>query len=139
MNQFDIKQLTNGYTGNGTVPSGTGGSWSFLDHLKENKGMYLGNEEQAGILPVGIQALGGLAGAYTGIKQLGLQKDQFNLQKQYAATNLANQAKTVNLQLEDKYRRMLDNAQGNSTVDANSLGTLDQYLAKHGVSGKVGG
>ena len=44
----------------------------------------------------GVQALSGLASAYTGYKGLGLAEDQFEFQKDLANTNLANQASLVN-------------------------------------------
>lgn len=44
----------------------------------------------------GLQALSGLANAYTGFKNFQLAQDAFNYQKAYANRNLANQAKIIN-------------------------------------------
>jgi len=44
----------------------------------------------------GVQALSGLASAYTGYKGLGLAEDQFKFQKDLAQTNLENQAALIN-------------------------------------------
>lgn len=44
----------------------------------------------------GIQALSGLASAYTGLKGLGLAKDQFAFTKDSANRDVANQAKLIN-------------------------------------------
>lgn len=53
----------------------------------------------AGNLKTGAQvvgALSGLAGAYTGLKSLGLAKKQFGFQKAAANRDIANQAKLIN-------------------------------------------
>lgn len=42
------------------------------------------------------QGLGGLMGAYTGWKNLGLAKDQFNFEKAATNRNLANQGQMIN-------------------------------------------
>lgn len=69
---------------------------------------YLGRFEQKfGSLKnygAAAQGVGALANAYTGFKNYGLAKDQFKLQKQYAAVNLANQAKLTNFAIESKIK-----------------------------------
>ena len=45
-----------------------------------------------------VNALSGLADAYTGLKSLGLAKKEFNFNKNLALTNLANQADLINEQ-----------------------------------------
>ena len=56
---------------------------------------------QGGYLQTGAQvvnALSGLAGAYTGIENLGLAKDKFAYEKGLSNVNLANQADLINQQ-----------------------------------------
>jgi len=69
---------------------------------------YLGRFEQKfGSLKnygAAAQGIGALANAYTGFKNYGLAKDQFRLQKQYAAVNLANQSKLTNFAIESKIK-----------------------------------
>ena len=57
-----------------------------------------------GVLIPGLNALSGLAGAYTGLQQYGLQKEAFDLTKDLTKTNLFNQAQVTNSQIEDKAR-----------------------------------
>ena len=54
------------------------------------------NTNTLGAVTGGLQALGGLASAYTGYKNYQMAKDQFGFQKGLANRNLANQAKTIN-------------------------------------------
>lgn len=53
---------------------------------------------------LGLQGLSSLAGLYTGFKSLGLAKDQFNFQKDFANTNLNNSIQSFNNGLEDRLR-----------------------------------
>lgn len=53
---------------------------------------------------LGLQGLGTLTGLYTGLKSLGMAKDQFNFQKEIANTNLNNSMSTFNNSLEDRLR-----------------------------------
>lgn len=46
------------------------------------------------------QGLGSLAGAYTGLKGLGMASDKFNFEKGLASTNLANSAKLTNSEID---------------------------------------
>ena len=57
-----------------------------------------------GVLIPGLNALGNLATAYTGLQQLNLNKDAFNFNKALTRTNLANQAKVTNAAIEDRAR-----------------------------------
>lgn len=50
----------------------------------------------------GIQGIGQLGSLYLGIKQLGLAKDSFKLQKDAYKTNLANQTSSYNTQVTDR-------------------------------------
>lgn len=49
-----------------------------------------------------LGGISGLANAFTGFKQLGLAKKQFNWQKDAFNTNLLNQANLINRELERK-------------------------------------
>ncbi len=57
-----------------------------------------------GIIPVGIGALSGLAGAYLGWQQFNLSKDQMAQSKKIFNLNFGAQAQSVNTQLEDRQR-----------------------------------
>lgn len=80
----------------------------------------------------GLNALSGITQAYTGLQQLSLARDSFAFNRDLATTNLSNQARTVNTQLEDRQVRRLD-AQGRD------YSSLSSYLQKSRVSGTVGG
>lgn len=73
----------------------------------------------------------GLLNGFMGMKQLNLAKDMFRQQQAYAATDLANQAKTVNERLETRQaRRVRENP--NATP-------VNEFMSKYAVSGKAGG
>lgn len=73
----------------------------------------------------------GLLQGFMGLKQLKLAKDMFRQQSEYAATDLANQAKTVNERLESRQaRRVRENA---------SSTPVNEFMSKYAVSGKAGG
>lgn len=74
-------------------------------------------------------ALAGLYGAYNAHKQLGLAKDQLNFNKEQYYTNLNNQRKMVNSQLEDRQRRRVAQAKDGGT----STTSVGEYMAKYGV------
>ena len=80
----------------------------------------------------GFNALTGGIQAYTGIKQLGLAEDSFKFNKGVTETNLANQAQSVNTQLEDRQRSRIANNPG-------AYQSLSTYMDSNRVSGKVGG
>lgn len=79
----------------------------------------------------GFNALAGGVNAYTGLKQLGLAEDTFKFNKEAFSTNLANQAKTINSQLEDRQRGRIANNPG-------AYESLATYMDKNRVSGRVG-
>lgn len=54
------------------------------------------------LFSAGIQGLSQLGNIYLGIKQLGLAKDSFNLQKRAFETNLANSTSSYNTQMRDR-------------------------------------
>lgn len=84
-------------------------------------------------LQTGFGAAGSIMGAYNGYQQVGLAKDQFNMNKQYAATNLQNQANLINEQLRNKQWNRLQ-SQG---IENPSEEALNAYVAQHGAKGKV--
>lgn len=73
---------------------GAPGGWFGIDGLGKN----------LGTMQLGIGALGGLANIWQGFQQNKLAKASFNHQKGLLDTNLANQIKSFNLQLDDKLR-----------------------------------
>lgn len=77
-----------------------------------------------------MQGVGAGVQAFTGMKQLGLAKKQFQWGKDVFNTNLFNQATTVNAQLADRQAR-----RQHFNPDAMSP---DAYLAKHGVASSMG-
>lgn len=74
-------------------------------------------------------ALMGLYGAYNAHKQLGLAKDTLNFNKDQYYTNLNNQRKMVNSQLEDRQRRRVAQAKDGGTTTI----SVGDYMAKYGV------
>ena len=101
---FDMSRLAalGGYTGGGTpqVPSQFGytpwgrgpGEARGLNYFGANMPLF----------SAGIQGLSQLGNIYLGIKQLGLAKDSFNLQKRAFETNLANSTSAYNTQMRDR-------------------------------------
>ena len=81
----------------GGTPSGVASDSSQMGDNNAGAGGGFGfNTGTLGALSVGLQAIGGLASAYTGYKNYQMAKDQFGFQKGLANRNLANQAKTIN-------------------------------------------
>jgi hypothetical protein len=96
----------------GAAKTGMGGMWSKMGGLEG-----LGNA--AGIV-------GDLGGVYTALKGLGLAKDQLNFNKSSYNTNLANQTKTYNTELEGRTQAQYftegkTTAQADAYVKKNSL------------------
>jgi hypothetical protein len=95
--------------------------------LLSREGMF---GESGWAMPAAQIGAGALQG-FLGLKQMKLARDMFNQQSAYAATDLANQAKTVNESLESRQaRRVRENAASTSVSD---------FMSKYAVSGKVGG
>lgn len=65
----------------------------------KNKLQLLGKD---GVLIPGLNSLAGLTEAYTGLEQLKLYKDAFNLTEDLTKTNLYNQAQLTNAQIADR-------------------------------------
>lgn len=87
-----------------------------------------GGKSNLGWLTGGAQAITGLAGAYTGLKQLGLAEDSFDFQKQAFNTNLENQARLTNEQLRREQA-------GRNARNPNEVVDLDAYMKQYGVQG----
>ena len=106
------------------------GDLSFLDGM-------LGNKDFNGW---GVPALQGILGgvsAFTGLQNLGLAKDQFNFTKNFANTNLANQAQTTNTLMRDKATARYIDAGGANNPN-NPYAAPDAYMAQNQVKGKIG-
>jgi len=85
----------------------------------------------------GLSALNGLLSAYTGIKGLGLAKDQFNYQKDLSNTNLENSANLTNERLATRQATRLRSAgeTDQSVIDS----AVSDYIQKYGANTKAGG
>lgn len=84
-----------------------------------------------GAVSNGLNIAGGLFNAYTGYQQLKLAQDQASTNNAFAQTNLANQARTYNTNLEERYKSRAS-AQGN-TENAGLAG----YMEQNRVSGSI--
>lgn len=74
-----------------------------------------------------IQGVGGLANAYIGLEQLDLAKDAAKFTREAYQTNLRNQTRDYNTQLQERRKRYLERTGGYSD-DA-----LKNYMDKHGL------
>lgn len=82
-----------------------------------------------GILPTGMNVFSGLAGAYLGWQQFNLAKDQLAQNKKIFNLNFANQAQSVNTQLEDRQKARV--AAGGSAYES-----VGSYMEKNAVKQK---
>ncbi len=78
-----------------------------------------------------LGGISGAANAFTGFKQLGLAKKQFNWQKDAFNTNLVNQANVINQQLERK-------AVADKRWGGDSAPDPAEVMRKYGVASSVG-
>lgn len=74
-----------------------------------------------------FQGVGGLANAYIGLEQLDLAKDAAKFTREAYQTNLRNQTRDYNTQLQERRKRYLERTGGYSD-DA-----LKNYMDKHGL------
>ena len=102
----------------------------YLEKLRNPSFKDMSIGQKFGLVGSGLNALSQLTSAYNGFKNLSLAKKQFNTQNQYAAVNLANQAKTANQALEENIRSRY--AGGQTAAEA-------EELAKYRLQGTVGG
>lgn len=82
---------------------------------------------------LGLNALNGVVGAYTGLRGLSLAKDQFALNKDLALTNLSNNANLTNERLATRQATRLK-SQGMTDADQIAA-AVDSYMKEYGVSG----
>jgi hypothetical protein len=80
-----------------TIPSGYGTTPQQTDTLGGGIG------KNSPLIP-GLEVLGNLAGAYTGLKQFGLAEEAFKFNKALTKRNLSNQATVTNQAIKDKLR-----------------------------------
>lgn len=106
-----------------TTPATAGSDW--MTTWFGGKDAQTGNLS-TGILPVGIGALTGLVGAYTGLEQLQVAKDNLAFQKDAFNKNFANQAKLTNSQLADRQRARVMDSPG-------AYESVGDYMNKYGV------
>ncbi len=130
------------FLGSGTSYGGDTSSFLNKDLLQDfstsnpavnNSGMFTKNSMfgEGGWAMPAAQVGAGLLQGFMGLKQLKLAKDMFRQQSAYAATDLANQAKSVNERLETRQaRRVMENP--NATP-------VNEFMSKYAVSGKAGG
>jgi len=75
-------------------------------------------------LQLGLQGLGTAANLYSGIKALGLARDQFSFQKAMADKNYANSVTSYNTSLEDR-------ANARASVTGQSSADTQAYINAH--------
>lgn len=81
-----------------------------------------------GMAKFGVDTVVGLGELYAASKALELSRDQFDFNKQFAETNLANQTKTYNTRLEDR-------ATARAVMEGRSDEERDAYIAKNRLGG----
>ena len=91
---FDVGQVN--------TPGEPGSGYDPLKMNGENDSLRLLGKD--GVLIPGLNALSGLTGAYTALKQYGLNKDAYKFSKDITLGNYANQARTTNAAIEDRAR-----------------------------------
>lgn len=122
------KGLTSGQyspVGSGGTSAIAGSTSGMFDWFKDKD-----NLAGAGAILGGIQGIGNL---WTGMKQLDLQKDQFNFQKNFAQAEYGNQARLTNERLATRYATL----QAEHPERFNLA--LGDYMKKYGAQEKVGG
>jgi hypothetical protein len=92
---------------------GTSAGWGGIDGL----GMNLDTAK------LGVSALGSIAGMWNAFQQNSLAKKSFNHQKGILDTNLANQIKSYNLSVDDKFR-------SRAVVEGTSAADRDAQIAR---------
>lgn len=119
-----------------------GNGYGFLGFTDPSQGnSWLGGQ---GILPVafgGLQALGGLANAYTGLQQLQLARDQFDFSKNVANANLNNSvenyynaiknANRVGYALQGGYAKKAYGANSQEAAATNAADEATKNLTRH--------
>ena len=120
-------------TGGGTASPVQDNGLAFLDRLQSMQNQSWGDMgfgQKMGVVGQGLGALSSLGGLYFGLQNMRQSRDQFNFQRDYANTNLANQASLANQALESNIR---------SRYAGGSTPAEEAELARYSVLGKVGG
>lgn len=87
---------------------------------------WFGGENQAGYLSTGIGAISAGLGAYTGLQQLNLGRDQLDFQKRAYEENKANQTTLTNAALRDRQAARY-------SANPNAYQSPDEYMAENKV------
>lgn len=93
---------------------------------------WLGNDKQAGILPVAANVGSSLMQGWAGLQSLNLAKRQQRFNEGMAATNLANQATLTNQQLYDRQAML-------HRTNPTKYESPESYMQKWAVKGTLGG
>jgi hypothetical protein len=100
---------------------------SFLKFMDTDFSGEQGGTNFLGNLNTGLSAAGNLFKMYSGLKQLGLAREQLDFSRSAFDTNLQNQGRLTNARLEDRQaRRVRDRPDQNLSVA--------DYMARFGVS-----
>ena len=132
------------------MPSNTGGAFNIDEFLSSLNSFSDGNNSNAPSVNgggnsffsadnvnTGLTSLAQLLGAFSGMKQLDLAKDQFKFQKGAFQTNLANQANLTNSQLSD--RQDMRNRDAALSGNTGAFQSTADYLNQFGAKSTVGG
>lgn len=100
---------------NSVLPGGTEATGGLWDSMKD--------------IPLGsiISGIGTLGNLWGSSRALGLARDQFNFQKDFANTNLTNQIKSYNTALEDRARTR-------AAVEGQSQDSAQSYIDRNRLS-----
>lgn len=112
-----------------------GGTQATPNSMFSMDSMFGGADGQGGSgwLKGGLDTAAGLVSAWQGLQSLDLAKESFKFNKDATTTNIANQAKTINAEQNDRQKRRL------SASGGTGWNSLANYSAKNNVSGKIGG
>ena len=86
-----------------------------------------------GKINTGLQTMGSLAKAWSGLKGLDLGRKQYRYQKGVTNRNVTEQAKSANRSLEEHYLAKM----GANPNAAKDYGTLEEYMGKYGANEKA--
>lgn len=124
---FDTSSLSGintGTTGLDTTATNALGTNTTLPAASQGFGWNNNTFQGIGTIMQGVGSLGSL---YTGLQQLGLARDSYNLQKDAYNTNLANSVSEYNTNLEDKIR-------GRTSDYSGKEADVQSYLSSHKLS-----
>ena len=86
-----------------------------------------------GKINTGLQTMGSLATAWSGLKGLDLGRKQYRFQKGVTNRNVTEQAKSANRSLREHYLAKM----GANPNAAKDYGTLEEYMGKYGANEKA--